>query len=157
MLHDSVERSVLLATLPTLDPPYFLAPAIATAARCTTEHLSIVLYSRHFNSGGTPRNRPRSISPRRQRVLQDDEPSISSMDAPVSHVALWDDVQRLLTCVYVAATRVSQELDRILLDVEVLLKGLDEELPEGFGKDMQIMFRIQGGTHRARLLRASGD
>ena len=58
---------------------------------------------------------------------------------------MWDDVQRLLTYVYVTATRVAQALDRILLDVDVLLKGLDDELPEGFGKDMQIVFRIQGG------------
>ena len=62
------------------------------------------------------------------------------------------DVQRLLTYVYVAATRVAQELDRILLDVDVLLKGLDDELPEGFGKDMQIMFRIQGGTNSSACL-----
>ncbi|KZV62157.1 Nucleotidylyl transferase [Peniophora sp. CONT] len=151
MLHDSFKRSVLLATLPTLDPPYFLAPAIATAARCTTDHLSIVLYSRLFSSGNSTRKRSQSTASRHSRRSDGSVSSISSMDAPISHVALWDDVQRLLTYVYVAATQVAQELDRILFDVDVLLKGLDDELPEGFANGMQITFRIQGDSIPALL------
>ena len=63
----------------------------------------------------------------------------------VSHTECWDDVQRLLTCVYVQATAVAQELDRVLLQVDVLLRGFDEDLCEDFGNDFEVVIRIEGG------------
>jgi hypothetical protein len=125
MLQASFDNVVLLATLPTLDAPRFLLPAIANAARCARQRLVIVLYSRLFNA-----RRPHPDS---------------TTGAP-RPAALWADVQRVLTYVYAQATSVAHELDRALFSVDVLLKGLDEDLPAGLGEGMEIAFRIEGGA-----------
>ena len=62
-----------------------------------------------------------------------------------SRAGSWDEVQRLLTYVYVQATKVAQDLDRVLMEVDVLLKGFDEDLPEELGTGMEVAFRIEGG------------
>lgn len=43
------------------------------------------------------------------------------------------------------ATAVAQELDRVLLQVDVLLRGFDEDLCEDFGNDFEVVIRIEGG------------
>ena len=107
--------SLLLATVDDdLSTPYFLSPAISTAA-LTRDRLLIILFSRSFNS------------------------------PEISHTAQWNEVQRLLTFVYVQATKVAQANGNILMDVDVLLKGLDERIEEDLGLGVNTMFRIQGG------------
>ncbi|KAI0032261.1 Nucleotidylyl transferase [Vararia minispora EC-137] len=138
MLNASFDRVLLLATLPDLETPHFLGPAIANAARCARERLVIVLYSRSFNSRRVP---PQQFSPSSKHEHRS---SIHSIDMDISHVALWDEVQRILTYAYVQATAIAQELDRMLFEVDVLLKGLDEELPTGLSEGMEITFRIEG-------------
>jgi len=44
----------------------------------------------------------------------------------------------------VQATAVAQELDKVLLQVDVLLRGFDEDLSEDFGKDFEVVIRIEG-------------
>jgi hypothetical protein len=119
------DRALLLATLPSLDTPHFLAPVIQAATTSTRHRLVIVLFSRLFNH-------PLPLSPTTFRG--------------VSHTERWDDVHRLLIYVYVQATKVAQDLDKVLMDVDVLLLGIDGEAPEDLGVGMDIVFRVAGGA-----------
>ncbi|KAG1756429.1 uncharacterized protein EDB91DRAFT_1325482 [Suillus paluster] len=56
----------------------------------------------------------------------------------------WDDVQKLLTYVYVKATKAAQDLGKVLLDISVVLKDPSESFPNDFGNDVDMCFRIQG-------------
>ena len=67
------------------------------------------------------------------------------MGSVLSRAGMWDDVQRLLTYVYVQATKVAQDMDKVLLDVDVLLKGFDEDLSSEVAMGMEVVFRVQGG------------
>lgn len=143
----TASHALFLATVNDLSTPYFLAPAIAGAARCVRESLVIVLFSRLFNTGRRPRSplagRPEKESQSRRNSLGSVR---SDSSAGVSHTECWDDVQRLLTYVYVQTTAVAQELDKVLLQVDVLLRGFDEDLSEDFGKDFEVVIRIEGGV-----------
>lgn len=113
----AANNTLLLANLPNLSVPHFLTPVIASAISHTSNRLVIVLFSRHFNTH-----------------IQD-----------LSYTKLWDPVQRILTFIYVQATKVAWDADRIQMQVDVLLKGLNEDLDEDLGKDMDIVFRVSGG------------
>ncbi|TFK42306.1 hypothetical protein BDQ12DRAFT_675982 [Crucibulum laeve] len=127
---ESVDRALLLATLPTLSTPHFLAPVITFAATHTRQRLVIVLFSRFFNT-------------RRSSATLD--PSYAST-LSISHTESWGTVQRLLTFVYVQATKIAQDLGRVLMDVDVLLKGLNEDLDGRLGEGMDIVYRISGDS-----------
>lgn len=141
----TASHALLLATLNDLSTPCFLAPAVAGAARCVRDRLVVILFSRLFNTGRRPRS---PLSGHRESVKR--RPSVdsshSNSSAGVSHTGCWDDVQRLLTYVYVQATAVAQELDKVLLQVDVLLRGFDEDFCEDFGKDFELVIRIEGGA-----------
>ncbi|KAI0273580.1 Nucleotidylyl transferase [Gloeopeniophorella convolvens] len=139
----TTSHALLLATVNDLSTPHFLAPIIAGAARCVRERLVIVLFSRLFNTGRRPRS---PLAGRPEDASRRDSCSSSHSDssAGISHTGSWDDVQRLLTYVYVQATAIAQELDKVLLQVDVLLRGFDEDLPEDFGKDFEVVIRIEG-------------
>ncbi|KAG6877028.1 hypothetical protein C0993_010961 [Termitomyces sp. T159_Od127] len=119
------DRALLLATVSSLDPPHFLAPAITAAASSTRAHLTIVLFSRHFN---------------------DPRPKSSVTFRGVSRTDRFEDVCRLLTCVYVQATSVAQSLDKVLMEIDVLLLGLDEDVPCTLGKNVDVVFRVSGDS-----------
>ncbi|KAN0123903.1 Nucleotidylyl transferase [Russula decolorans] len=139
----TASHALLLATLNDSSTPSFLAPAVAGAARCVRDRLVVILFSRLFNTGRRPRSPlcgHRENAKRRPSV----DSSRSNSPAGVSHTGCWDDVQRLLTYVYVQATAVAQELDKVLLQVDVLLRGFDEDLCEDFGKDFEVVIRIEG-------------
>ncbi|KAG6880269.1 hypothetical protein C0992_001838 [Termitomyces sp. T32_za158] len=119
------DRALLLATLSSLDPPHFLAPAITAAASSTRAHLTIVLFSRHFN---------------------DPRPKSSVTFRGVSRADRFEDVCRLLTCVYVQATSVAQSLDKVLMEIDVLLLGLDGDVPCTLGKNFDVVFRVSGDS-----------
>ncbi|KAI0062321.1 Nucleotidylyl transferase [Artomyces pyxidatus] len=147
-----VARAILLATIDNLSTPYFLAPVIAAAARSTRTRLVIVLFSRLFNSGG------RELSPVDSRRRDSVESTGSNASGPrVSHTASWDDLQRLLTYVYVQATKVAQDMDKILLDIDVLLKGYDEDLTPDVGDSMDIVLRIEGDSIPVPLPQSIAD
>jgi len=128
---ESVDNGVLLATIPNLSTPHFLDSVVTAAAIQTRHRLVIVLFSRHFNTSHRLRGGIDS-------VLGDAQ--------TLSHTDTWDSVQRILTFVYVHATKAAQALDKVLMDVDVLLKGLDEDLDPHLGDGMDIVFRVSGGT-----------
>ncbi|TFK92298.1 Nucleotidylyl transferase [Polyporus arcularius HHB13444] len=139
-----VRRTVLLTTVHNLhDTPNFLASPISTAARKTTEALEIVILSPFFNpppESDSPSSRPTASSSSRPDVQQ-----LAQLgpDAPgISRTAYWDDVQRLLTFVYVQATKVAQDMGKILLDIDVLLKGTAEPFPEQIVRDAERIFAV---------------
>jgi len=62
----------------------------------------------------------------------------------ISHIDHWDDVQKLLTFVYVQATKVAQDMDKILMQVDVLLKGTDDNLSSDLGTAFDVVHRVSG-------------
>lgn len=138
----ALDNAILFATINALDtPPYALGPVIANAARATHKRLIIVLLSRLFNTG----KRARSRSPAARRKSSSSADAIEA-DSVLWRVDSWDDVQRLLTYVYVQATKVAQDMGKVLLDVDVLLRGFDEDLSEDLARGIDVVFRVQGGT-----------
>lgn len=127
---ESVDRALLLATLPRLSTPQFLAPVIAHATSMTRKRLVIVLFSRFFNTG-TPHSHLDQGYPASQAI---------------SHTGRWKAVQEILTYVYVQATKVAQNMGKVLMDVDILLKGMNEDVDENLGTDMEILFRVSGGA-----------
>jgi pantetheine-phosphate adenylyltransferase len=117
---------LVLANIRDLDPQ-FLGPVVSTAAASTRNRLTVVLVSRYFDAA------PEHPDP---------------VGSP-SHTALWSDVQKLLTFIYVQATTVAQGLDRVLMDVEVLLKGFETGLSDDLAAGVEICYRLEGGGYRA--------
>lgn len=111
----TIDNAILLATVTHLTIPHFLAPVLISAASAVRQRLLIVLFSSSFDKG---------------------------VSNPVQQ---WDGVQRLLTFVYAQTTKVAQDLDNVLLDVEVLLIGLNDHLPESIGESMDAAFFVNGG------------
>jgi pantetheine-phosphate adenylyltransferase len=106
-MHDKIEdssmpqplTSALITALPDLQIPHFLSPLISIAAHDTQHRLIIVLIHQSFDSKTAP-----------------DVP-------PISHTEKWDEIQQILTYVYVQATKVAQDLGKVLMEVDVLLCG----------------------------------
>ena len=121
-----VNNALLLATLPNLSVPHFLTQVLAGATTHTRNRLVIVFFSRHFNT--------RSAHSLAFPELQG-----------LSHTKSWDPVNRILTFTYVQATKVAWEANKIQMQVDVLLVGLNENLDQDLGKDMDIVFRVSGG------------
>jgi hypothetical protein len=71
---------------------------------------------------------------------------ISPIFANVSHTEKWDEVQRLLTFVYVQATKVAQDMGKALMEVDVIFKGRTEDLSDNLGDEADVMFCIEGGA-----------
>lgn len=65
-----------------------------------------------------------------------------------THIGEWTQLQSLLTFIYVQATKVAQDLNKPLLDVDVLLRGMYDAVP-----DIQAdsLYRVQGGMLSAPL------
>ena len=131
-----VNNALLLATLPNLFVPHFLTQVIAGATNQTRNRLVIVFFSRHFNTRSA-----QSLS----------FPDIQGL----SQTESWDPVQRILTFTYVQATKVAWEANKIQMQVDVLLKGLNEDLDQDLGKDMDIVFRVSGGMFGCRVFLSS--
>lgn len=125
----SVKTAILLCTLPNLSTPHFLAPVITHAATHAKERLIIVLFSRHFNVQHSP-----------QDYLS--FPEIQSL----SRTESWHPVQRILTFTYVQATKAAQDQGNVLMHIDVLLKGLNEDLDPSIANNIDICFRVTGGT-----------
>lgn len=112
----SIKRTILFAHLHDISVPHHLGPAIASVTAATTEALVIVLISQLFRTVESTSNRAKQ----------------------------WDHIQRLLTYVYVKATKAAQDLGKVLLDISVVLKDPSESFPNNFGNNMNMCFRIQG-------------
>ncbi|OCH93432.1 Nucleotidylyl transferase [Obba rivulosa] len=126
---DPVRRSVLLTTVSDLhEPPRFLTSATEFATKHTTENLRIIFISSLFNPPEISTSSPPALQPHQR--------------AGISRTEHWDDVQRLLTFVYAQATKVAQEMGKVLMDVDVLLKGTQEPLPETLIQDAEHIFCV---------------
>ena len=107
---DPVNNSLLITTIDSIDVlPHFLTSPIAVATTKSLQSLTIVLVSPYFNPPGYPFTKSRRTSIRDVKGI--------------SRTERWEDVQKILTFVYVQATKVAQELGRILLNVDVLFDG----------------------------------
>lgn len=116
----SVGRTLFISPLKTLDhSPHHLSTPISLAASKTLNQLRIILVSPLFDSPVEGPSRTRGVS----------------------HTEQWDEVQRLLTYVYVQATKVAQELGRVLMDIDVLLQGEKEPIPDFLGAEAERIFR----------------
>ncbi|KZT09636.1 Nucleotidylyl transferase [Laetiporus sulphureus 93-53] len=141
---EPVRRAALLATLHDLSqPPAFLAGAISTAARQTTANLRIILFSPSFNEAT-----PTSDAPRGGIDLRSDRNEYS-------HAGHWHEVQRLLTFVYVQATKVAQDMGKVLMDIDVLLRGTEEQFPEELIRDVERTYCVTPPHPRFPALPAS--
>lgn len=128
---EPVRHAVLLATVRDIDsPPTYLASAIATAVSRTADRLCIVLCSPYFEDrSAIPR------SPAEERLDFDVSKAVT-----ISHTEQWDEVQRVLTYVYVQATKVAQDMDKVLMDIDVLLKGTSIPLLEEVFVDAELVY-----------------
>ena len=132
-LNHEVQKSILLATLNDLSIPHHLADVIASAAQWTHKRLIIIFVSELFDK------KPSPVS-----ALGSEEPSIS-------HVQKWNEIQSLLTFVYVQATSMAQRLNRVLLEVDVLLKGINEPLPDNLADGVDILYHVHHGQFENAL------
>ena len=139
---DDVRRSALIARVYDLrQPPTYLSGPISLVARHTTENLRIILFSPLFDQDGCPSS-----------IEYDPEEPVRS-ESRISAAGHWDDVQRLLTYVYVQATKVAQELNRVLADVDVLLKPPKNSFDWELTRDAECVYRGKQCTTHAH----SGD
>ncbi|KAL0058566.1 hypothetical protein AAF712_014758 [Marasmius tenuissimus] len=120
----SVSTALVIATLPSAyspageDPPSFLSSVINAASATAQKRVVVVLISRLFNK----------------------HPSI------INNIELFPGVQRLLTYIYVQASRD----DHPLLEVDVILRGLDEKLNITTDDEEELavdaVYRVSGDT-----------
>ncbi|PPQ91402.1 hypothetical protein CVT25_014290 [Psilocybe cyanescens] len=125
-----VDDAILLATLPNLSTPLFLAPVITWATTHTKNRLIIVLFSRHFNVH----------YPEKKDYLTFSE------NQALSRTESWDAVQRILTFTYVQATKAAQEMNKVFMDIDVLLRGLNQDFDLDSGLKLDICFRVSGDS-----------
>ena len=53
--------------------------------------------------------------------------------------ANWFEIQRLLTWTYVESTAVAQDMDKVLLDTDLLLRSQDKRIAEGSTEDEDLV------------------
>jgi hypothetical protein len=133
-----IQRSVLVAGLDDLSVPHHLSGAIGSAARCTHKHLTILFVSKLFGN------------PHLTAEAESDK-------GYISHTRTWNEIQNLLTFTYVQATKVAQELGRVLLEIDVLLKGVDETLPDDFADNVDCLYHVYHGKSKHVLFRLYFD
>lgn len=117
MSESTLSHTILVLKLENLRDVRRYLSTIASATKRTTERLVIILFSALFNT-----------------------------DAKLNHAGSWDEVQALLSTVYVEAARVAQETGRVLMDVDVLLWGFETEVSIAQRDGWQGVFRVEGGT-----------
>jgi pantetheine-phosphate adenylyltransferase len=118
-----LQCSIVVANLPDLRVPHFLSNVISTAAHATKSRLIIVLFSPFFNGSNAS----------------------ATMLPGTSHTNKWHETQCILTFAYVQASKVAQDMGNPLMDVDVLLKGTEDDLSGDWGSDADRLYCVQGG------------
>lgn len=126
-----VNYAVLFAHLSDLEAPHHLGSPIASVVAVTRESLVIVLVSQLF---------------RLPQTVDSCSDTSQKQEQCLDRVDQWDDVQRLLTYVYVKATKAAQDLGKVLLDISVVLRDTSQSFSSDFSHGMDMCFRIQGGA-----------
>lgn len=116
-------HSILVLELANLHDTHRFTSAISKATELTTDRLLIIIFCEAFNK-----------------------------DVNLSHTQSWPDVQAILTTVYVESTRIAQKANRILMDVDVLLRGLDSVVSLEKQDSWQHVFRTSKGALLLRCL-----
>ncbi|KIJ69325.1 hypothetical protein HYDPIDRAFT_80662 [Hydnomerulius pinastri MD-312] len=132
-----IKKSLFIATLDSLDTPHYLGHAIASATAATSEVLVIILFSKYFELPRSAEYDQHAPPPPPQNL--------------VSRTEKWDEVQRLLTYVYVQATKIAQDNGRVLMDISVLLKGTTQICSADLATGMDMCFRVQGDAELGTL------
>ena len=110
-------QAILALKIDDLSNVHTLLPSVAIAARQTTKRLLIILFSDAVSEGSN-----------------------------FSRTGNWDTVQTVLTAVYVESTRIAYEENRVLMGVDVLLRGLGASVPQLQQDGWEAVFRLNGGT-----------
>lgn len=114
------QHALLYAELEDLSIPHHLAEPISSAAERTHKHLTIALQPRVLDATG---------------------------NSDFSYTKSWNELQSLLTFVYVQATKVAQSLDRVLMDINVLFLEAHQTLADEIGDGVDTLYLI-GKSHR---------
>lgn len=109
------QHSLLYAKLEDLSIPHHLAEPISSAAERTHKRLTIVLQPRVLDTTG---------------------------NSDLSYTKSWNELQSLLTFVYVQATKISQSLDRVLMDINVLFLAAHQTLADEIGDGVDTLYLI---------------
>lgn len=107
-------RSVILAPVDDTSIPKHLVEIINDAVRLTLDRLTIILVSDLFDLG----------------------------NSSVSRTQTWSEVQTMLTFVYIQASKAAQALDKILLEIDVLLKGVEGTLPSDLADSVDVLYEV---------------
>lgn len=127
--------ALFIVHLPSLSPDCYrpLSQPIANLTRITAKRLLVVLVSEEFDdAAGIPSEHSRHGNVERDEVH-------------------WHAIQRLLTFVYVQASKVAAEQDNLLLQIDVLLKTphqlrthrLDSQ--RGDEEVVNVVYRFENG------------
>lgn len=119
----AVSNSILCLELKVFHEIHDWSSAIRTATECTTRRLVIAIFYDLFNA-----------------------------DSGLSHTRCWSDVHNLLTTVYVEATGISQQANRILMDIDVLLCGYDKQPHISTNDHFNHVFLADAGMFTSVLL-----
>jgi pantetheine-phosphate adenylyltransferase len=119
---EEVDSALLVLRVDGLETGAYtsLGPLIAHAARPTRKRVLILLLSPLFDP--------------------------EEAKGGINRIAKWHEVQRLLTFVYVEATRVAQAQGRVLIDIDVLLRSQRQVVWEDVGKDAEAVYATADGT-----------
>jgi len=123
MSTNSFDAALLVAKLDDLSTPHPIASVISAATTSTRHRLIILLLSPLFNR------------------------DTATDGQGVSRTERLDDVQKLLSFVYVQATLVAQDMGKMRMGVDVLLRGFDEDVPENLAIGIDVCFRVESGEH----------
>ena len=99
-LLDDVDKAILFLNIPNIDDPSIISSPITVAATRTRTRLLIMVFCSIFDSVAS------------------------------SGSSGWDPVQKLLTHAYVQATTVSQQRNKILMNIDVILRGVESPASE---------------------------
>ena len=83
------------------------------------------------------RNATRSTKDRLTVILH--SPAFASQEEPQAN---WFEIQRLLTWTYVESTAVAQDMDKVLLDTDVLLRPPHIRATEGTAEDEELVKEV---------------
>lgn len=88
----------------------------------------------YHNLESAIRNATRSTKDRLVIILH--SPAFSNGGPPKAN---WFEIQRLLTWTYVESTAVAQDMDKVLLDTDVLLRPPQTSATEGSAEDEELV------------------
>lgn len=110
-------RSILVAVIPNLSDSHYLTGPVSEAASLTTDHLLVLLLSPEFSCESSNQ---------------------------YSRTSNWHVVQQLLTHNYVSATKAAQDHDRMLMQIDIILRS-PMEIEDHLGHGFDVMFTISNG------------